>query len=279
MSGILSCLRPVADQAPQLPGHFIMRPMFLNLATYRFVDLDELAALREHLLSLGIAHQLKGTILLASEGINAFLCCSREQFDAFRQDLERDERFAGLDWKESVSAGQAFRKWKVKIKSEIITFRKDGIRPADHRAETVSPATLKRWLDAGHDDEGLPVRMMDTRNDYEVAAGTFVNAIDPDISKFSELPSWLARQPESFKRERIVSFCTGGIRCEKSALYMAAEGYDKITQLEGGILRYFEHVGQAHWQGHLYVFDGRRGVDPALQPVSDQPDALAGTAS
>lgn len=253
--------------------------MFLNLASYRFVDLDNLPALRERFLAWGDSHGLKGTILLAEEGINAFLCCTREQFEAFRQELEQDTRFAGMDWKESWSVSVAFRRWKVKIKREIITFRKDGIRPMDHRADSVSPETLKRWLDAGHDDDGLPVRMMDTRNDYEVAAGTFKNAIDPNITKFTELPQWLAQQPESFKRERIVSFCTGGIRCEKSALYMAAEGYEKITQLEGGILRYFEHVGQAHWEGHLYVFDGRRGVDPALHPVVDGPDSSpAGTA-
>ncbi len=241
--------------------------MFLNLATYRFVDLDDLPRLREQFLGWGEQWSLKGTILLAPEGINAFLCCTQPQFEALQEALQADPRLAGLDWKHSQSPQQAFKRWKVKIKSEIITFRKRGIRPQDARAESVSPLTLRRWLDAGHDDEGRPVRLMDTRNDYEVALGSFEGAIIPPIKRFTQLPDWIAAQPETFKRERIVSFCTGGIRCEKSALYMASLGYEKVSQLEGGVLRYFEQVGQAHWRGALYVFDGRRGVDPALQPV------------
>ncbi len=242
--------------------------MFLNLATYRFIDLQDLPELQKRFEAWGEQFQLKGTVLLAEEGLNSFICCTREQFNALQKELAMDPRFAGLDWKESLSPTQSFKRWKVKVKPEIITFKKDGIRPSQQRAESVSPKTLKRWLDLGHDDEGRPVRLLDTRNDFEVAQGSFENALDPNIKKFSELPDWVALQDESLKRERIVSFCTGGIRCEKSALYMAALGFEKVSQLEGGILRYFEEVGTDHWHGSLFVFDDRRGVDPALQPIN-----------
>jgi UPF0176 protein len=252
--------------------------MFLNLATYRFVDLRDLPELKARFEQWGERFQLKGTVLLAEEGINSFLCCNSEQFDGLTKELELDPRLAGLDWKESLSATQSFKRWKVKIKPEIITFKKDGIRPSQQRAESVTPKALKRWLDQGHDDQGLAVRLLDTRNDFEVAQGTFENALDPNIQKFSDLPAWIAQQDPSLKAERIVSFCTGGIRCEKSALYMADLGYSKVTQLEGGILRYFEEVGTEHWQGSLFVFDDRRGVDPALTPINEK-DQLGQTAS
>jgi UPF0176 protein len=242
--------------------------MFLNLATYRFVDLKNLPDLKAKFEAWGELFQLKGTILLAEEGINSFVCCAREQFAGFQQELEHDPRLAGLDWKESLSATQSFKRWKVKIKPEIITFRKDGIRPSQQRAESVTPKTLKRWLDHGHDDQGLPVRLLDTRNDFEVAQGSFNQALDPNIQKFSDLPDWIEKQGDSLKQERIVSFCTGGIRCEKSALYMAEKGYAKVSQLEGGVLRYFEEVGTDHWHGSLFVFDDRRGVEPSLKPVN-----------
>jgi UPF0176 protein len=242
--------------------------MFLNLATYRFVDLQNLPELRARFEAWGEQFGLKGTVLLADEGINSFLCCTHAQFEALQKELDLDPCLAGLDWKQSLSATQSFKRWKVKIKPEIVTFKKDGIRPGQQRAESVSPLTLKRWLDMGHDDEGRPVKLLDTRNDFEVAQGTFNHAIDPNIQKFSDLPDWIAQQDESLKQDRIVSFCTGGIRCEKSALYMAAQGYSKVSQLEGGILRYFEEVGTDHWQGSLFVFDDRRGVDPSLKPIS-----------
>ena len=242
--------------------------MFLNLATYRFVDLTDLPALAAKFEAWGEAFKLKGTVLLAEDGINAFLCCEPEEFGLLKMELEQNEAFQALDWKQSVSDTQSFKRWKVKIKPEIITFKKSGIKPAARRADSVAPVTLKRWLDQGHDDAGRPVRLLDTRNDFEIAQGTFSNAIDPNIQKFSDLPDWIAKQPEALKQERLVSFCTGGIRCEKSALYMAGLGYENVSQLEGGILRYFEQVGRDHWNGSLFVFDDRRGVDADLQPVT-----------
>ncbi len=255
--------------------------MLLNLATYRFVDLQNLPELKAQFEAWGQQFQLKGTVLLADEGINSFICCTLESFEGLQKKLNRDPRLAGLDWKESLSETQSFKRWKVKIKPEIVTFKKDGIRPGQKRAESVAPTTLKRWLDQGHDDQGKPVRLLDTRNDFEVAQGTFEQALNPDIQKFSDLPVWIAEQGESLKNERIVSFCTGGIRCEKSALYMAAQGYDNISQLEGGVLRYFEEVGTDHWRGSLFVFDDRRGVDPALKPIKEadqkEVDQIAGS--
>jgi UPF0176 protein len=243
--------------------------MFLNLATYRFVDLHQLDALRDQFLAWGELLNLKGTVLLAEEGINAFLSCGLEPFEQLQTFVNEDLRLRDLDWKQSWSTTPSFKRWKVKIKPEIITFRKDGIKPSAQRAPAVSPLTLKRWLDCGHDDDGLPVRLLDTRNDFEVAQGTFEGALDPNIQKFSELPDWIARQDESLKQERIVSFCTGGIRCEKSALYMADLGFQHVSQLEGGILRYFEEVGQDHWQGNLFVFDERRGVHGNLKSIQE----------
>jgi UPF0176 protein len=250
--------------------------MFLNLATYRFVDLQDLSELKARFEAWGEQFQLKGTVLLAEEGINSFLCCTPGQFEGLQRELNLDPRLAGLDWKKSLSATQSFKRWKVKIKPEIITFKKDGIRPSQQRADSVSPVTLKRWLDQGHDDQGMPVRLLDTRNDFEIAQGTFEHALDPNIQKFSDLPAWLAEQGESLKKQRIVSFCTGGIRCEKSALYMAAQGYEHVSQLEGGILRYFEEVGIEHWRGSLFVFDDRRGVDPSLRPIKEA-DQVSGS--
>jgi UPF0176 protein len=250
--------------------------MYLNLATYRFVDLKDLPALKEALFQAGERLGVKGTILLAEEGINAFLCCLPEAFARFSKRLETLDGLKDLDWKHSHSENQAFKRWKVKIKPEIITYLQDGIRPSAGRAASVSPTTLKRWLDQGHDDEGQDVVLLDTRNDFEVGLGSFANAINPHIAKFSELPQWIDAQPEQLKHKRIVSFCTGGIRCEKSALHMQSLGYEKVSQLEGGILRYFEEVGGAHWQGKLFVFDERVGLQPDLSVSALERDPQGG---
>lgn len=238
----------------------------LNISAYRFVSLDDLPALRERMLERSHALALKGTILLAPEGINLFLAGSREAIDHFLDWLRDDSRFAGLQAKESLSDGVPFKRMRVRLKKEIITLRKPTIRPEGGRAPAVDPATLKRWLDQGHDDDGRDVVLLDTRNAYETDVGMFPQAVDYRIASFTELPDALAADQTRYAGKTVVSYCTGGIRCEKAVLHMQDIGMQCVYQLEGGILKYFEEVGGVHWQGDCFVFDERGAVDKALAP-------------
>jgi UPF0176 protein len=208
---------------------------------------------------------LKGTILLSPEGINLFLAGPRSAIDQFLAFLRSDIRFADIEVKESLSEKQPFNRMLVRLKREIITMKHPLIKPELGRAPAVEAATLKRWLDQGHDDQGKPVLMMDTRNAFEVDVGTFENTIDYRIEKFSEFPAIVEREKEALNDKTIVTFCTGGIRCEKAAIHMKNIGYDSVYQLEGGILKYFEEVGGAHYQGDCFVFDHRTALNPQLQ--------------
>lgn len=238
----------------------------VNIAAYKFVTLDDIATLRPALRARCDALDLKGTILLAPEGINLFLAGSRTAIDTFLAELRADARFTDLPVKESFSDEQPFRRMLVREKKEIITMKMPVIKPADGRAPGIDPATLKRWLDAGHDDEGRPVVMLDTRNDFEIDVGTFDNAVDYRLTKFSEFPDVIAAHRADFEDKTIVSFCTGGIRCEKAAIHMRNIGLEHTYQLDGGILKYFEDVGGAHYQGDCFVFDYRTALTPDLAP-------------
>ena len=239
----------------------------LNISAYLFVPLPDAAELRPLLLQEALARGLKGTILLAGEGINLFLAGPPEAVRAYVAHLRTDVRLAPLAPKESWSAAQPFRKMLVKLKREIIRMDHPAIRPAGGRAPAVDAATVRRWLDQGHDDNGRPVVTLDTRNAFEVDEGTFEGAIDWRIDKFTECPAALRAHRAELAGKTVVSFCTGGIRCEKAAILMAEEGVENVFQLEGGILKYFEEVGSAHYRGGCFVFDERRAVDAALQPV------------
>jgi UPF0176 protein len=240
----------------------------VNTSTYKFITLDDTVELRPRFLQKCVDLGLKGTILLAPEGVNMFLAGSREAIDAFFAWFRADPRFADIVPKESFSEHQPFRRMLVRLKKEIITMKHPLIRPEEGRAPFVKPADLKRWLDQGHDDDGKPVVMMDTRNDYEVDVGTFAKVIDYRISKFSEFPDIVAQQKEALSDKTVVTFCTGGIRCEKAAIYMQEVGYPSVYQLEGGILKYFEEVGGAHYQGDCFVFDHRTALNPALEETA-----------
>ncbi len=240
----------------------------VNISCYKFVTLDDREALRAGLKARCDALDLKGTILLAPEGINVFLAGSRAAIDAIVAHLRADPRFADLVPKESLSAAPPFRKMRVRLKKEIITMKMPLIRPEAGRAPTVAAARLKQWLDRGVDDEGRPVVMLDTRNDYEVAAGSFEGAIDYGIGVFSEFPPRLAAHRGDFAGKTVVSFCTGGIRCEKAAIHMRQIGVERVYQLEGGILKYFEEVGGAHYRGDCFVFDEREALAADLQPAA-----------
>ena len=246
--------------------------LILNISAYKFVPLPDADALRDSLLARATALQLKGTILLAEEGINLFLAGPAPAVQDFVAQLQQDPRFADLAPKESWSATQPFKKMLVKVKREIIRMDHPTIRPADGRAPAVTAATLSRWLDAGVDDAGRPVVLLDTRNGFEVDEGTFEGAIDWRLDKFSDFPQALLARRAELQDKTVVSFCTGGIRCEKAAIFMREHNLPNTYQLEGGILKYFEETGGAHYRGNCFVFDERRTVDTRLEP---QPTALA----
>lgn len=240
-------------------------PQIVNIAAYKFVTFDDTVAQRPRFQALCTDLGLKGTILLSPEGINLFLAGMRSSIDQFLAFLRSDPRFADIEVKESLSEKQPFNRMLVRLKREIITMKHPLIKPELGRAPAVEAATLKRWLDQGHDDQGKPVVMLDTRNAFEVDVGTFDNTIDYRIEKFSEFPAIVEREKEALNDKTIVTFCTGGIRCEKAAIHMKNIGYNSVYQLEGGILKYFEEVGGAHYTGDCFVFDHRTALNPQLQ--------------
>ncbi|KZC34716.1 MULTISPECIES: sulfurtransferase [Rhodanobacter] len=243
----------------------------VNISAYKFISLDDLPALRERLLARCEALALKGTILLAPEGINLFLAGSRAQIDGFMATLHDDPRFADLAPKESLSATVPFGRLRVRLKREIITMRLPTIRPEGGRAPAVDAATLQRWLDQGCDDDGREVLLLDTRNDYETDAGRFAQAVDYRLASFTGFPTAIAADRARYAGKTVVSYCTGGIRCEKATLHMRNLGMQHVYQLDGGILNYLEQTDGAHWQGDCFVFDGRGAVGPDLLPTSKLP--------
>ena len=231
-----------------------------NISTYRFAELTGLKDLRESLITDCKAWGLKGTILLSTEGINLFVAGAAESIDLLLAKLRAIPGLEGLEPKTSISDKQPFNRMLVRLKKEIISFGMEGIRPADYTSPKLPPAELKRWL-----DEGRPVTLLDTRNDYEVKLGTFKGALVPHINTFREFPAAVRKLPEELKEQPVVMFCTGGIRCEKAGPFMEREGYRNIYQLDGGILKYFEECGGEHYEGECFVFDQRVGVDPGLR--------------
>ena len=236
----------------------------LNISAYKFVPLPDAPALRDLLHGWATGLQLKGTILLAGEGINLFLAGPDTAVRGFIARLHADPRFADIAPKESWSATQPFKKMLVKVKNEIIRMDHPAIQPSSGRAPAVDAATVKRWLDQGVDDQGRPVVTLDTRNAFEVDHGTFTGAIDWRIDKFSQFPAALREHKAELQGKTVVSFCTGGIRCEKAAILMREEGLDHVYQLEGGILKYFEETDGTHYQGSCFVFDERRTLEADL---------------
>jgi RluA family pseudouridine synthase len=234
-------------------------PAVTNISTYRFAELTGLKDLREDLKVLCKAWGLKGTILLSTEGINLFVAGAAESIDRLLARLRAIRGLEDLSPKVSLSDAQPFNRMLVRLKKEIISFGVEAVRPVDYTSPKIAPRELKRWL-----DEGKPVTLLDTRNDYEVRLGTFKGAIDPEIKTFRGFPDAVRKLPEKLKDQPVVMFCTGGIRCEKAGPFMEMEGFKQIYQLDGGILKYFEECGGDHYEGDCFVFDQRVGVDPAL---------------
>jgi UPF0176 protein len=240
---------------------------YVNIAAYKFVSFDDTEEKRPQFQAICAELNLRGTILLTPEGINMFLSGLPADIAAYLAWLRADARFADIEVKYSHSEEQSHKRMLVKIKKEIITMRMPLIKPELGRAPSVEATTLKRWLDQGHDDDGKPVVMVDTRNDFEVDVGTFDNTVDYRIAKFTEFPDVIAAHKDDFDGKTVVTFCTGGIRCEKAAIHMQNIGYDNVYQLEGGILKYFEDVGGAHYTGDCFVFDYRTALNPNLEPT------------
>ena len=250
----------------------------INIAAYKFISIDDTVAMQPVLRDLCARLALKGTILLTPEGINLFLAGARPAVDDFLTWLRSDERFSDIEVKESQSAEQPFNKMLVKLKAEIITMKMPLIRPEQGRAPAVTPTVLQRWLDQGHDDGGKPVVMLDTRNAFEVDVGSFEHTVDFRIDKFSDFPAAVEQHRAELAGKTVVTFCTGGIRCEKAAIHMQQIGYDSVYQLDGGILKYFDEVGGAHYQGDCFVFDHRTALNPQLAPATSvQCPTCAGT--
>ena len=243
--------------------------MLLNIAAYHFVRIAEPQALATQLRAAAAAGELRGTVLVAEEGINLFLAGAESAIHGFLGELRGDPRFAAIVVKESRSRTQPFARLKVKVKREIIAFRRDGAAPIQGRAPAVSPMTLARWIGQGVDDSGRRLVLLDTRNREETAYGSFAGAITLPIDNFTDLPEALTPHRSALADATVVSFCTGGIRCEKAALWLRGEGMDNVLQLDGGILGYFEHVGGAGYDGRCFVFDERVALDPQLQPLVD----------
>lgn len=249
----------------------------VNIAAYKFIGIPEPALWQAPMQDRCVQLALKGTIIMATEGINISLAGVRSSIDAILDYLRNDTlfegRFADLTVKESISSSQPFRRMLVRLSEETITMRHPTIRPEGGRAPSVDPATLKSWIEKGCDDEGRPLVLLDTRNIYEVDEGTFEGAIDLRLETFGQFPEAVRATAGNALTEggekAIVTFCTGGIRCEKAALYMQELGMTNVFQLDGGILRYFEDVGGVHWRGRCFVFDDRRSVDPSLRETEE----------
>jgi UPF0176 protein len=242
--------------------------LFLNLSAYRFVEVADAAALRERLHEQALSLGLKGTVLVAEEGINLSLAGSERSARAWLAALCSDARFAGLDVKESWSEALPFRRLRVKLKREIIRMDQPQVQPAAGRARAVDATTLARWLDAGRDDAGRALVLLDTRNGFEVDAGAFDAALDWRLAKFSDFPAAVQHHRAQLEGRTVITYCTGGIRCEKAALALGAAGVENVHQLDGGILRYLERVpGARHWHGRCFVFDERESLDAHLTPA------------
>ena len=238
----------------------------VNVAGYKFAELDKLVETRDELRMLTVARNLRGCILLSTEGVNLSIAGERDDVDAVLARIRAIPGVGPFPIKETLSDARPFNRMLVKIKREIIAFGVPGIEPAKHTSARLPPRDMKRWL-----DEGRPVTLLDTRNQFEVDAGTFKDAVSIGIDNFRDFPAAVERLPEEMKRRPIVTFCTGGIRCEKAAPYLEKAGFTEVYQLDGGILDYFKECGGAHYEGDCFVFDQRVALNPDLGTSAADP--------
>lgn len=234
--------------------------LYVNVSAYKFINLTNLEALKGQLLRKSLDLNLKGTILLSEEGINLFVAGLKTDIATFKQFLTDELDMGELPFKDSPSLHKPFRRMLVRIKKEIISMGCPDIKPAENPAPRLTVEELKTWF-----DEEKDFIILDTRNDYEVRLGTFKNAMDLNLQTFRAFPEAIQALPSELKDKPIVTFCTGGIRCEKAAPLMIKNGFKEVYQLDGGILRYFEKCGGEHYDKDCFVFDRRVAVDANLQ--------------
>lgn len=253
---------PAEESQTELIGPFV------NVSGYRFVQLDNVPVLQAQMLTAFKEIGVKGTILLADEGINIALTGTSEQIRAARSWFEAEPHFKNLWLKESVSDIRPFSKLKIRHRPEIITFQPNHpnpVSPLDNPAPNIEPEKLQEWLDNNAD-----FTLLDTRNTYEIESGTFKQATDLQLENFRDFTTAVetALENGTLNREQpIVTFCTGGIRCEKAAPFLIEKGFSEVYQVEGGILNYFEKCGGEHWQGDCFVFDDRAEINTELAPT------------
>lgn len=236
--------------------------MFTVAALYHFAPLPDPDARREGLLALCRAQGVRGTLILAREGINGTIAGARAGIDAVLAHVRGWPGFEALEWKESAAGAMPFGRMKVRLKPEIVTMGQPGVDPAARVGRHVAPADWNAVIS----DPGTVV--IDTRNGYEVAIGSFRGAIDPGTRSFREFPDWWAENAHRFEGKRVAMFCTGGIRCEKSTSFLVGQGVTEVVHLQGGILKYLEEVpeDESLWDGACFVFDRRVSLTHGLQP-------------
>ena len=237
-------------------------PPIIVAALYKFVQLQDCPELRDRLQGLCEQLSIKGTLLLAPEGINGTLAGSRAAVDTLLQQLRSDSRLADLVHKESSARHMPFGRMKVRIKREIVTFGQPAADPTCQVGTYVDPADWNRLI------EDPLVLVLDTRNDYEYAIGSFAGAIQPGTRSFREFPAFVQDHLKTVNPRKIATFCTGGIRCEKATAYLLEQGFTEVYHLKGGILNYLEQIPAADslWQGDCFVFDERVSVGHGLEP-------------
>lgn len=255
-----------------------MSEQYIVAAMYKFVRLPDYETIQPKLLAFCREQNIKGTLLLAEEGINGTVVGSREAIDTLLNYLKSDQRLGELEYKESLADELPFHRMKVKLKKEIVTMGQPNIKPIETSEVRVEP---KDWNALISDPDVL---VIDTRNEYEFQIGSFKNAISPDTTNFREFPDYVKQQLDPKKNKKVAMFCTGGIRCEKACTYMLEQGFEEVYQLNGGILKYLEEVNidESLWEGECFVFDSRVSVEHELaegsyyqcfacrRPVSDE---------
>jgi UPF0176 protein len=229
---------------------------------YKFVTLADYTERRQPLLNICQQHQIKGTILLAAEGINATISGTRSSIDAVLAYLRADTHFADLEHKESIAHKPPFDRLKVRLKQEIVTFGIPTTNPTETVGTYVKPQDWNQLI------SNPDVLVIDTRNQYEVEIGTFKGAIDPHTDSFIQFPEYVANNLDPERHKQIALFCTGGIRCEKATSYLLNQGFENVYHLQGGILKYLEEVPatESHWEGECFVFDDRVAITHGLEP-------------
>lgn len=242
-----------------------------NLSGYHFIALHNFHEWKEPILKKCLELDLKGSIILAPEGINFFISGHKKHCDIFLDFLKHDDFFqdllSPLTCHISYSRIPTFKKMQIKLKQEIITMRTSNVQPSKQtRAPSIEPDTLERWITQNADDFGNELVLLDTRNTFEIAIGSFNDAINWELKKFSEFPAAFNKHKNEIANKTVVTFCTGGIRCEKAALFMQISGLTNVYQLNGGILQYFIEQQGKHFTGNCFVFDNRIALTKQLLP-------------